>query len=54
MIYTEHKTRFLATVLLLGAAALARAAGGVVGEPGSCMIKIGFYEAHFKIGRAHV
>ena len=43
------KASFLATVLLLGAAALARAAGGVVGEPGSCMIKIGFYEAHFTI-----
>ncbi len=28
---------------------LASAAGGVVGEPGSCMIKIGFYTAHFTI-----
>ena len=25
------------------------AAGGVIGEPGSCMIEIGFYTAHFTI-----
>jgi hypothetical protein len=38
----------LCTVLLLFTAHL-RSAGGVVGEAGSCMIKIGFYTAHFSI-----
>ncbi|MFT6519199.1 MAG: hypothetical protein ACJATP_002876 [Candidatus Azotimanducaceae bacterium] len=38
----------LCAVLLLFTAHL-RSAGGVVGEAGSCMIKIGFYTAHFSI-----
>jgi hypothetical protein len=38
----------LCAVLLLVTAHL-RSAGGVVGEAGSCMIKIGFYTAHFSI-----
>ena len=47
---TIHKTATL--VALLGVVLLCRqgfAAGGVVGETGSCMIEIGFYTAHFSI-----
>jgi hypothetical protein len=38
----------ISTLLLLSSARLL-AAGAVVGEPGSCMIEIGIYSAHFTI-----
>ncbi|MCZ6831272.1 MAG: hypothetical protein O7F73_17115 [Gammaproteobacteria bacterium] len=39
----------IGVLLLLLIAGRGYAAGGVVGEPGSCMIEIGLYTAHFTI-----
>ena len=39
----------LSILLMLLVAARGYAAGGVIGEPGSCMIEIGLYTAHFTV-----
>lgn len=45
----EQLINWLMGLFFYCVAASAHAAGGVVGEPGSCMINIGFYTAHFTI-----
>ncbi len=41
--------RIFLVIILLAFAHQGRAAGAVVGEPGSCIIEIGIYTAHFTI-----
>ncbi len=50
-VYRQHRESRvrMASLFLLLLAARGHAAGGVVGEPGSCMIEIGLYTAHFTV-----